>query len=90
MGKRIGGVLALLIGLGITVFCAVRLAYRIPSNFTADGEGLDFLINIAVKYELRGYIVQTICNTIMCKICIRGYFGISRIRTCGDCHYNYT
>ena len=60
MGKRIGGVLALLIGLGITVFCAVRLAYRIPSNFTADGEGLDFLINIAVKYELRGYIVHMI------------------------------
>ena len=41
-------------------------------------------VRVAVSY------VKTICNTIMCKICIRGYFGISRIRTCGDSHHNYT
>ena len=57
MGKRIRGVLILLMGLGLTVFHAVKLAYRIPSNFTAEGEGMVFLVNLVEKYDLQTFIL---------------------------------
>lgn len=57
MGKRITGVLALLAGLGLTVFHAVKLAYQIPSNFTVDGKGVAFLVRLADKYDLHGLIL---------------------------------
>lgn len=56
MGKRIRGVLMLLVGLLLTVFHAVKLAYRIPSNFTAEGEGMVFLVNLVEKYDLQIFI----------------------------------
>ena len=57
MGKRITGVLALLAGLGLTVFHAVKLAYQIPSNFTVDEKGAAFLVRLADKYDLHGLIL---------------------------------
>ena len=57
MGKRIRGVLILLMGLGVTVFHAVKLAYRIPSNFTAEGDGMAFLVNLVEKYNLQTFIL---------------------------------
>ena len=55
--KRIVGVLLLLGGLAVTVLTAVRLAYDIPRNFTVTGEGLDAVIELIEKYELKHHIL---------------------------------
>lgn len=57
MGKRIWGVLVLLGGLALTVLSAVALAFDIPSNFTVSGKGLEKLVNLVVKYDLRNHIL---------------------------------
>ena len=57
MGKRIFGVLVLLAGLTLTVLNAVALAFDIPSNFTVQGEGLEKLVNLMVKYDLRNHVL---------------------------------
>lgn len=57
MAKRVWGALVLLAGLLLTVMTAVALAYDIPSNFTVQGEGLDRLVNLIVKYGLRNHIL---------------------------------
>jgi ABC-type amino acid transport substrate-binding protein len=55
--KRIVGVLLLLGGLAVTVLTAVMLAYDIPRNFTVTGEGLDAVIELIEKYELKHHIL---------------------------------
>ncbi len=55
--KRIVGVLLLLSGLAVTVLTAVALAYDIPRNFTVTGEGLDAVIELIEKYELKNHIL---------------------------------
>jgi ABC-type amino acid transport substrate-binding protein len=55
--KRIVGVLLLLGGLALTVLTAVMLAYDIPRNFTVTGEGLDAVIELIEKYELKHHIL---------------------------------
>ncbi len=55
--KRIVGVLLLLSGLAVTVLTAVALAYDIPRNFTVTGEGLDAVIELIEKYELKHHIL---------------------------------
>ena len=57
MFKRIVGVLLLLGGLALTVLTAVMLAYDIPRNFTVTGEGLDAVIELIEKYELKHHIL---------------------------------
>ena len=57
MFKRIVGVLLLLSGLAVTVLTAVALAYDIPRNFTVTGEGLDAVIELIEKYELKHHIL---------------------------------
>lgn len=44
-------------GLVLTVWQAVAMAFRIPANFTVDSDGLDALVELVRKYELRGYIL---------------------------------
>lgn len=57
MGKRIWGVLILLGGLTLTVLTAITLAYDIPANFTVSGEGVEALVELVVKYDLRNHIL---------------------------------
>ncbi len=57
MGKRIWGALVLLGGLALTVLSAVTLAFDIPSNFTVSGKGLEKLVNLVVKYDLRNHVL---------------------------------
>lgn len=57
MFKRISGVLLLLGGLCLTVLTAVALAYDIPRNFTVEGEGLDAVVELIEKYELKNHIL---------------------------------
>jgi hypothetical protein len=66
MGKRIRGVFVLLAGLGLTVFHAVKMAYRIPSNFTVEGEGMTFLVNLVGKYDLRMFILAILFGVGLC------------------------
>ena len=66
MGKRIRGVFILLAGLGLTVFHAVKMAYRIPSNFTVEGEGMTFLVNLVGKYDLRMFILAVLFGVGLC------------------------
>lgn len=57
MGKRIWGAIVLFGGLALTVLFAVALAFDIPSNFTVSGKGLEKLVNLVVKYDLRNHIL---------------------------------
>lgn len=57
MGKRIWGAIVLFGGLALTVLFAVILAFDIPSNFTVSGKGLEKLVNLVVKYDLRNHIL---------------------------------
>ncbi len=57
MFKRIVGVLLLLGGLALTALTAVALAYDIPRNFTVTGEGLDAVVELIEKYELKHHIL---------------------------------
>ena len=66
MGKRIRGVFVVLAGLGLTVFHAVKMAYRIPSNFTVEGEGMAFLVNLVEKYDLRTFILAILFGVGLC------------------------
>ena len=51
------GVLLLLGGLVLTVLTAVALAYDIPRNFTVSGTGLDAVVELIQKYELKNHIL---------------------------------
>jgi hypothetical protein len=55
--KRIVGVILLVGGLLSTVLSAVTLAFAIPSNFTVSGKGLEKLVNLVVKYDLRNHVL---------------------------------
>ena len=55
--KRIFGGLLLPGGLGLTVLTAIAMAYDIPRNFTVSGKGLDALVELIVKYELKNHIL---------------------------------
>jgi hypothetical protein len=57
MLKRIGGVIVMIGGLLLTVLCAVALAYDIPANFTVSGKGMDALVNLITKYDLRLHVL---------------------------------
>ena len=57
MFKRIVGVILLVGGLLSTVLSAVTLAFAIPSNFTVSGKGLEKLVNLVVKYDLRNHVL---------------------------------
>ena len=57
MFKRICGVLLLLGGLTLTVLTAIALAYDIPRNFTVEGKGLDALVSLVEKYDLKNHIL---------------------------------
>lgn len=57
MFKRISGVLLLLGGLTLTVLTAIALAYDIPRNFTVEGKGLDAVVELIQKYELKNHIL---------------------------------
>ena len=57
MFKRIFGGLLLPVGLGLTVLTAIAMAYDIPRNFTVSGKGLDALVELIVKYELKNHIL---------------------------------
>lgn len=57
MLKRISGVVVMIGGLLLTVLCAVALAYDIPANFTVSGKGMDALVELITKYDLRLHVL---------------------------------
>lgn len=57
MAKRILGVLSLLTGLLLVGFISYDMAYAIPSNFSVEGEGLEWLVALVRKYQLREHIL---------------------------------
>lgn len=80
MGKRIFGVLVLLAGLTLTVLTAVALAFDIPSNFTVQGEGLEKLVNLVVKYDLRNHVLLIGLGLVMILSSLALFLSPRRIK----------
>ena len=80
MGKRIWGVITLLAGLALTVLTAVALAFDIPSNFTVQGEGLEKLVNLMVKYDLRNHILLIGLGLVMILSSLALFLSPRRIK----------
>ena len=57
MGKRIWGAVVLLGGLALTIWVAVTMAYDIPANFSVEGTGVEALVELVTKYDLRNHIL---------------------------------
>ena len=65
MLKRIGGILLLVAGMAVTVLVAVSMAFAIPSNFSVEGSGITFLVNLVTRYGLRDYIVLLALGVVL-------------------------
>ena len=57
MFKRVSGILLMIGGLALTVLTAVAMAYDIPRNFTVSGTGLDALVELIDKYDLKNHVL---------------------------------
>ena len=78
--KRIFGGLLLLGGLGLTVLTAIAMAYDIPRNFTVSGKGLDALVELIVKYELKNHILLICLGVTVALSSLSLFLSHRRIR----------
>lgn len=65
MLKRIGGILLLVAGMAVTVLTAVSMAFAIPSNFSVEGSGITFLVNLVTRYDLRNHVVLLALGVVL-------------------------
>ncbi len=66
MWKRITGGVLLLMGLGLTLWMAVVIAFAIPGNFEVEAKGLEFLAELIIKYRLRSYFLLIAVGLTLC------------------------
>ena len=78
--KRIFGGLLLPGGLGLTVLTAIAMAYDIHRNFTVSGKGLDALVELIVKYELKNYILLICLGVTVALSSLALFLSPRRIR----------
>ena len=80
MFKRIFGGLLLPGGLALTVLTAIAMAYDIPRNFTVSGKGLDALVELIVKYELKNHILLICLGVTIALSSLALFLSPRRIR----------